>query len=140
MISEALRQRLLEADEDFKTAVIPQKNVPDGDYQAVIDSVEIKESQAGNLILAWQLSIIDGDYIGRKLFLNNNLEGQYAWIAKQNLSFVGLDVDSLMDLDNRLIEIVEKHINITVKTTVKDGKTYHNAYINEPKDDEEVSI
>lgn len=57
----------------------PESNfadVPDGDYEVSFDSMEIKETKAGDkLMFAVQCSILDGDQKGRKIFFNRVICG-----------------------------------------------------------------
>lgn len=57
----------------------PESNfadVPDGDYEVSFDSMEIKETKAGDkLMFAVQCSILDGDQKGRKIFFNRVISG-----------------------------------------------------------------
>lgn len=57
----------------------PESNfadVPDGDYEVSFDSMEIKETKAGDkLMFAVRCSILDGDQKGRKIFFNRVISG-----------------------------------------------------------------
>lgn len=51
-------------------------DVPDGDYEVSFDSMEIKETKAGDkLMFAVQCNILDGDQKGRKIFFNRVISG-----------------------------------------------------------------
>ena len=57
----------------------PESNfadVPDGDYEVSFDSMEIKETKAGDkLMFSVQCSILEGDQKGRKIFFNRTISG-----------------------------------------------------------------
>lgn len=53
--------------------------VPHGKYEVKIDSMELRESKAGNPMLSVQFRILTGDFERQCLFMN-----QVAWMGDQN--------------------------------------------------------
>lgn len=63
-------------------------NPPDGSYNVEIESEELKEDKNGDQYIALRLNIIDGEYVGRKIFHNLALwsAGKRGEIANDQLS------------------------------------------------------
>ena len=144
-----MRDRLRSADAHWAAQEIPENEfppVPDGKYNAIISDLVIKESRSGTLMLKWELQITSSTHgaFGRKIFMNNMLEGEYAWISKKNLLAVGMEIEHLVDLPAKIATVLEKEIEITLKTTEKNGQFNQNCFINKPLEevdaDEESSI
>jgi hypothetical protein len=68
--------------------------IPEGQYSVVIDKVEARaagpNSTTGAPNLNWQLTITEGDYKNRKLFLNTNLAPQSVWNLRGILEGLGV--------------------------------------------------
>jgi hypothetical protein len=122
------------------------ENVPDGNYRVVLDSVEIRTSQAGNEYLNWDMIIQGGDYPGRHLFTGNSFPKgddelakiqQQLGFLKHNLKTCGVDIDSpkfslSKFLDDKLVSLYGIVLDVTAKTKKdKSGVDRQNVYINE---------
>lgn len=68
--------------------------VPDGEYLIEVISIEEKESQEGNIYLAWKWKIVDGPYKGATLYDNTSLKPTALWRLKSLLECLGVDVPS----------------------------------------------
>lgn len=92
-------------------------DVPDGKYTARVERVELKNSQQGNPMLAWELRITGGDCDNRMLFRNNMLvtEQNLAWL-KTDLGRCGMELAKLSDLEDRLGELLDITLEVTKKT------------------------
>jgi len=87
--------------------------VPEGEYGVEIDKVEVRQNKAGDgLYLNWELTIIDGDYENRKLWLITSLKETALFRLKQVLE--GLNV---IDAD----EDVELEYDDDIEPSTKEG-------------------
>jgi hypothetical protein len=141
----SLLDEVKQLDEVFNEAPEPAggSQVPDGTYYARVDSLELKKSQAGKLMLKWDL-VIEGDqptedldqYQGVTLHRNNMLESsQNLGYLKKDLKACGVDVHRegfalSQFLDEEMDSLLDLVVEIQVRTTKKDGNTNQNIYIN----------
>ncbi len=59
-------------DDDYASAAAPEyEEVPDGKYQARIESVKLESSQKGDPMIKWDLEVISGPQVGRHIFKNS---------------------------------------------------------------------
>lgn len=63
------------SDVDTKKAAF--EPIPAGVYDAIVESCEYKKSKAGNPMIAWQFTIIEGEYQNRKLFYHTTLNDDF---------------------------------------------------------------
>ena len=64
---------------DFKPEDEPEAGftpIPSGDYKVVAESSEMKQTQSGGNMLAVRFKVLDGQYQGRILFANFNLQNK----------------------------------------------------------------
>jgi len=119
-------------DDDYAQAEVEDKEykpVPNGKYQASVARVELTRAKSsGNLMLAWELDILGPNCIGRKLWRNNLMVTQenIKWL-KGDLITCGLELDKLSELPSRLNELLDIHLEVTVK--VQDKKN-NSVYLN----------
>lgn len=77
--------------------------VPEGDYRVKVESVEQKESQAGNPMLLWVFKINEPknkQANGQKLYTNTVLAPQSLWVLRNLLKALGIKVpNSAMELE-----------------------------------------
>ena len=60
-------------DDDFATAEAPEYDeVPDGKYQARIESVKLESSQKGDPMIKFDLEVLSGSHAGRHIFKNSH--------------------------------------------------------------------
>ena len=108
-------------------------NLPDGKYQVSIEEVRLENAKkSGRLQLAWVLTVMSGDYAGRKVFHYRGLdrEESVGWM-KREIYACGLEVESILDLPDMLPELLDRVVEITLKTKRgSDGEDYQNCFIN----------
>lgn len=116
-------------DDDYVKAPIEERgaDVPDGTYEARIDSAILKFSKTQKRMLTWELVITDGAYKGRRLFRNNMLESpeNLKWL-KTDLHSCGLTLERLTLLEANLPRL----IGVVLKVTAKTKGENQNVYIN----------
>ena len=141
------QQELSWMDKDFTAASEPEVGspIPDGIYQAKVDSVEVRHSQKGRLGLSQELIIIGGNYDGRKLFKWSNMPEtptneeektkalQSLGFLKKDLRSYGINIDapgfSLSGfLSGNIGDLLDRVVEVQVKT--KKGEDSANIYIN----------
>lgn len=77
---------------DFSGVESGGRSVPDGQYLTEVVSVEEKESQEGNMYLAWKWKVCDGPYKGAIIYDNTSLKPTALWRLKTLLECLGVDV------------------------------------------------
>jgi hypothetical protein len=135
--------KLTYLDEQFNDAPEPEggNSLPDGQYLAKVESVELAETHADEpkLMLKQELVVLEGEFEGRSIRRNNMLATpqNLGWF-KSDLRKYGIDIDSpkfqLSDfLSNRLGELLDIQIFITAKNTPdkQTGVNRCNIYLNE---------
>lgn len=104
---------------------------PDGDYDAVIESVELTRAKfSGKPMLKWTLQIDGPKHVGRKLFRNNMLvtAENVQWAAK-DLRKVGLELRKPSDLQkDGFLDLLEG-IRVAVRKVTRGD--FYSTYINE---------
>lgn len=114
-------------DDDFSSAESPSfDEVPDGKYQARIDSVRLDRSQKGDPMIKWDLIVIAGQHSGRHIFKNSVITPAALPFVKGDLKTVGLELAKFSDLAGRLDEVLDHTLEITKRTRGE----YTNVYFN----------
>ena len=93
-------------------------SLPDGRYQVEVAAVELTISKsAGNPMLAWELTVLGPRYVGRKIWRNNMMitAENIRWL-KQDLWKCGLKLEKLGDLKTHLDELLNRRLEVTLKT------------------------
>lgn len=54
----------------------PQNTIPDGKYICNVTEAKMKDTKTGGMMIQTTLTICDGQYAGRKIFNNFNVENQ----------------------------------------------------------------
>ena len=106
------------------------KDVPDGDYDAIVDEVMFHESKAGGKFLKWKLKITGPDHKGRLLWRYSSLTkpDMLGWL-KHDLRMCGVVLEKLSDLPPQLENLLDAPVQIAVKASKKpDGMA--SVYIN----------
>ena len=118
---------LSDFDDDFSSAESPSfDEVPDGKYQARIDSVRLDRSQKGDPMIKWDLIVIAGQHSGRHIFKNSVITPAALPFVKGDLKTVGLELAKFSDLAGRLDEVLDRTLEITKRTRGE----YTNVYFN----------
>lgn len=110
---------------------------PDGTYQARVERFDFFESNAGELYLKVELSIVGGEHAGWPADVIQVLETddeQRRGFTKKLLQTLAVEKpDSLIDLPPRLEQVIGAVVEIVVKTSKqadKNGQPYRNVYVN----------
>jgi hypothetical protein len=115
-------------DQGFNpNSVEPRKNfgvMPPGEYPVLIETAEYKQTSKGDgHLVALTLVVLDGQYAGRKIFDNINIDNpnpQTVGIALETFGELGraIGVEAIKDTDQLLNQIV------IVKAVVKKDNVY----------------
>ena len=77
-------------DDDFATAEAPEYDeVPDGKYQARIESVKLESSQKGDPMIKFDLEVLSGSHAGRHIFKNSVITQASIPYVKGDLKTLG---------------------------------------------------
>lgn len=101
--------------------------LPDGKYQAKIESIRFTRTQRTDQpMFAWDLILVS-QFAGRHIFHNRVLVNadNMKW-AKQEFANLGLHANSINELTDKLDEILDAIIEIQLKSKGE----YQNCYIN----------
>ena len=133
--------KLEDFDSAFNAAAAERTfpEIPDGRYSCCITDTRLKQSRNGNPMLSWTLSILDNGQEGRLLFHHNVLNNEFSVARlKQDLHACGLDLDSITQLPDSIINLIGRKITVRVKTK----GAYQNIYIDGliPEDAEDAPI
>ena len=105
---------------------------PDGVYQARIDRFDFEPApQTGSLQLKTEMVVSGGDHDGSRVRTWHDLQDpdKLKWL-KGHLETLGLDLERLSDLADRLPEVLDTPVEIRIKSTSRGEKTYTNVYVN----------
>lgn len=79
---------------------IPANNVADGEYDATLESVELRQSQNSEFpYLNWSFVLSGGEASGRKLYLTTSLSPKSLWNARDQFEILGFQVDDNLELE-----------------------------------------
>ena len=121
---------LTEFDDDFSSAESSSfDEVPDGKYQARIDSVRLDRSQKGDPMIKWDLVVIAGQHSGRHVFKNSVITPAALPFVKGDLKTLGLELVKFSDLAGRLEELLDRTLEITKRTRGEYTNVYFNKQI-----------
>lgn len=113
-------------------------NLPDGKYQVRIEGVRFENAKSsGRLQLAWVFNVESGSYEGRKIFHYRGLdrEESVGWMKKE-IYACGLEVERVSDLPDMLPELLDRIVEVTLKTKRgSNGEDYQNCFINKLLDE-----
>ena len=88
--------------------------LPEGAYLVAVTGVEAKQSVAGEGMLNWTLTVQDGEFTGRKVWLNTMTEGKGAFRLVQLLDAVYQAPEGeQIDLDPQ--DVIGCELTVTVK-------------------------
>lgn len=103
--------------------------LPEGQYDAVIESVELRTGKTtGNPYLNFTLTVTEGEYEGRKLWMTAGLTEKSLWKLKDMFAIFGIEQQALeLDIDEDTKMLVEPDLSglpiaITVVQEEYDGK------------------
>lgn len=114
-------------DDDFVEAEAPDfEEVPDGKYQVTVSKAQLTESSQGDPMIKWDLVIISGAHEGRHIFKNAVISQKSLPYVKGDLTKLGLQLGKISELPGRLSEVLDKKLEVTVRTK----GDYCNCYFN----------
>jgi len=114
-------------DDDFDSIDAPSYDeVPDGKYQARIESVRLESSQKGDPMIKWDLVVISGAQASRHIFKNSVITAAALPFVKGDLQTLGLSLTKFSELSSRLEELLDVTLEITKRTK----GDYSNVYFN----------
>ena len=106
--------------------------IPKGNYVAVIDKVEKKETQKGGDYIDVTLKISVGDYAGRvawaKYYYSENAIS-WLWDMLLDIERPDISASKLLDNDSERGKLIDTVVNIYVKHDIWDGNTSAKAKI-----------
>jgi hypothetical protein len=105
-------------DQAYESAPDHDAPVPDGRYTVTVDRVELKRSQgSGAKMLEWELRILGPSQVGRRLWKYTLLEtvDHVVW-AKRDFTAAGLKLAKLSELPSRLTELLDRTVEVVIKT------------------------
>jgi hypothetical protein len=108
-------------------------DIPDGKYEAKVNTVRLDKSKSGKPMISWDLIISKGDQEGRHVFNNQLIETpQQISFVKAQLRDLGLDVSSLQTLQTGLASLLDAILAIQAKTrpATADYEARQNIYLN----------
>lgn len=103
-----------------------ESDVPDGEYLAVVEQVDLTRSRtSGNNMLVWRLRISDGVYAGSVVRKHRVItERTIPWL-KEELVKCGLNLERLSELPKYIPQLPGKELRVLKRT--RDGNS--NVYI-----------
>ena len=114
-------------DDDFATAEAPEHDeVPDGKYQARIESVKLESSQKGDPMIKFDLEVLSGSHAGRHIFKNSVVTQASIPYVKGDLKTLGIELAKFSELSGRLEELLD----VTLEVTKRTRGDYSNVYFN----------
>ncbi|XZE33676.1 DUF669 domain-containing protein [Pirellulaceae bacterium SH501] len=114
-------------DDEFETAEAPEYDeVPDGKYQARIESVRLENSQKGDPMIKFDLEVMSGSQAGRHIFKNSVITQASIPYVKGDLKTLGIELSKFSELSGRLEELLD----VTLEVTKRTRGDYTNVYFN----------
>ena len=115
-------------DADFAAAEAPDfEELPDGKYQVKIDKAVLTQTRSsGEPMIRWELVVISGEQEGRRIFKNAVFTQTALPFIKADLKRLEIEVASLKELPARLPDVLDKTLEVTIKT----NGDHHNCYFN----------
>lgn len=120
-------------DDDFAEAAAPDfDEVPDGKYQASINKAQLTTSRAGDPMIKWDLIIISGSLEGRHIFKNAVITRNSMPFIKGDLTKLGLELGKISELPKHLPSLLDKKVEVTVRTKGEYTNVYFNRLMSIP--------
>jgi hypothetical protein len=121
-------------DDDYEAAEAPSfEEVPDGKYQTRIQRAALTHAQSsGEPMIKWDLVVISGELEGRHIFKNAVLTNKTLPFIKGDLLKLGLELTRISELPDRIAEVLDKAVEITVRTKGEYTNVYFNKLLDIP--------
>lgn len=119
-------------DEEFKNAEVADNRLPDGAYQARLETIRIEPNKkTGELALRIEFEIAVGEWIGRKAFYYKTINSNQMQYLKTDLSRLGITPEPFSKIESYFPGTLDKIVEIQLKTGKPndEGKAYQNLYI-----------
>lgn len=126
------------ANQSWDTTGGDFENAPDGDYVGLLSKAEVKKSGSNYWMLAVQVKITEvgdednGNFLGKKHFLNLMFEGKNGWNPWKVKAFfkeMGLELPEFGDIEDTMQELIDT--NTAISFTIKTKGEYANTTIKE---------
>lgn len=122
--------------DEFKGALIEGNQefdlIPNGEYEAIIDNTSLDISKTpARLSLTYK--IVTGEFKNRKVWSNYTMQGRGLGFLKKDMKTLGLDYSGVSkeeDVAKLMFSQVGRGVEIFIKQSEYNGKTYNNAYLN----------
>jgi len=141
---ENIKEQLEQFDQAWEEAPESAEfdKLPDGKYQVAIEEIRFENAKtSGRLQLAWVLTVISpASYENRKIFHYRGLdrEESVGWMKKE-IYACGLKAEKLSDLPDLLPQLLDRIIEVTLKTKKNNGEEFQNCFINKLLDGSELN-
>lgn len=127
-------------DDEFATAETPEYDeVPDGKYQARIESVRLESSQKGDPMIKFDLEVMSGSQAGRHIFKNSVITQASIPYVKGDLKTLGIELSKFSELSGRLEELLDVTLEVTKRTRGDYTNVYFNRRIKVASDTSSIS-
>jgi hypothetical protein len=103
---------------------IPSDTVPEGEHEAVITGVTMRQSQTGtHPYLNWEFQIVEGEHEGRKVWMMTSLAPNALFRLRDTFVALGFSSDAVIELDvdeeNTLVEPSVIGLPVRIQTTLE---------------------
>jgi hypothetical protein len=95
------------------------QKLPDGEYQAIIDKVEFKESKSGKLMFVWEFIITEGQYVKYhewKYSMLTSPENMQRLIT--DLKKFGVNTESMEKIENDFDLLINVPVTLKIESKV----------------------
>lgn len=111
---------------DFKQRVKHPAPLPDGEYNFIIQRVELTQSKtSGNPMLKYQLQVLDAPYTGRQVTKYRAITEKTVELVRVDLRACGLQFDSFVELPGLLAQLQGRCVNGRKKTQANQPDRYN---------------
>lgn len=98
--------------------------LPRAYYNVRVSSFTEKESKKGKPMVEWQFTVTDGEFKGRRIWLNNTLTKEALWAYKRTLLAIGFTEEQLEgDVEIEADEVVDLECVLKTDQEEYNGKT-----------------
>jgi hypothetical protein len=134
-LESAGAQDLSGFDDYYAEAEAPDlEEVPDGKYQARINTVKLSQSQKGDPMIKWDTMIISGPHAGRHIFKNSVITQASLPFVKGDLQTLGLKLNKFSELPAHLDALLDLAVEITKRQKNEYSNVYFNRLLDIPND------
>ena len=116
--------------ESFEVVDEGFEKLPEGKYQVLVERVELARSRNGHHMLKWSFKILGPTHQGRLLWKNSMImEGPSLGFLKRDLYRSGLELKKISDLPNRLDDLLDVVLQVSVKDREDGEGKFQNVFI-----------